>query len=889
MGRVISHFLSWIIVVLFAGLCGRAWAEAVTNAAKYAPDRKVVIEHLALDITPDFTKRTIAGSATFTFKPIGSALEELRLDAVDLNIAKVTCSEELAGHHVTEKEILITFAHALAHGKQATLTIEYSAQPTKGLYFRVPSNGYLANESHLWTQGESIDSRYWFPCYDAPNLKYTSEITCHVPEGMKVISNGREMSQTKDAKTGLVAVRWLQDKPHVSYLLSLVAGPFVVLEDHHGKIPLRFYALPGDAAEAPLTFAGTHEAMEFFEHDTGVPFPWAQYGQVVVRDFVAGGMENTTLATLMDWTLHRSDTESITSSENLVAHELAHQWFGDYVTCKDWSHVWLNEGFATYYALLFAGHQHGRDELLYGLFRDAQRITSQNPSQPRPIVFRYFNEPGEQFDYRAYGKGGWVVHMLRCQLGEELYHRCIQTYLQRRAFNTVVTEDLNTVIEEFSGRSFDRFFDQWVYHAGQPELDINYTWDRKTQLARISVRQIQAINEQVMLFEFPLTIRLVTKTGKIDHRVQVNQKDHEFFVPCAEEPVIVRIDPNLELLAKINFKPPTPMLYAQLVDAKDVVGRLIAAELLAANNDAATVAKLKDVLCADAYWGVRHRASASLLQIHTDESLEALCASTQQSDARVRNAVIGDIAHFYHPRAAEALNHCLSTEHNPAILATAIRGLAPYRQQRAMLLQYLGSDSYRSQIAGAAIEALRTQDDPASVSPLREALAANETIYASHVFGGGLEALGWLSRNEKSSRENVREFLARYLNHPRQNLQLAAMRALGALEDPQSIVLLETFTASAKSTPQKQTAEQAIAALRAVNKPADNLSDLRGQVLDLPKQIREARSGLDELKKQFEAVGSASTLSKQSTTAPATSPASQPSEPSTQPDHASKP
>ncbi len=826
-----------------------------TGDIKYAPDRKVDILHLALDVTPDFQKRTVRGEATLTFKPVAKPLDELRLDAVDLAVSAVTCTAKLAGYQATDKEIVVAFATPVPVGRETKLAIRYSAQPVEGLYFRTPSNGYPAGDTHVWSQGESTEHRHWFPCYDYPNAKFTSEVTCHVPEGMMVLSNGRQVSETKDAATGLVAVRWSQEKPHVNYLIMLAAGYFTKLEDKHRDVPLRFYTPPSDAKEAALTFADTKPAMEFFEKEIGVPFPWAQYGQVVVRDFHWGGMENTTLTTLTDRTLHQTDTETLTSSEGLVSHEMAHQWFGDYVTCKDWSQVWLNEGFATYYANLFAGERHGHDELLYGLYHDAQVVLSRSTNgPPRAIIFRRYGTPFEQFDYRAYPKGGWVLHMLRSQLGDDLYRRCIKTYLDRHAFGNVVTEDLNVVIEELSGRSYDRFFDQWVYHALQPELEVGYSWDEKTKLARVSVRQTQAVNDNVMLFQFPLTLRFKSKAGTVDHRVRVKDKAEDFYVPLRQAPEIVRVDPEFSLLAKINFNPPVAMLYAQLADATDMIGRLLAAEQLADKTDLTTIAKLKAALNADAYYGVRVKTSESLRKIHNDDALDALVASVKQPDARARNAVVGDIGGFFHPRALEALLRCLDTERNPVILATAIKGLAPYHQPavREALLRFLNSDSHHNRLGDAAIAAMRAQDNPAFIAPLRETLVKREAAFSSYSFGDALDALAFLARNEKS-RDGVREFLAGFLNHKREWFQTAALKALGTLEDPKAIALLQPFASASKETPQQEAAEKAIAALRAVNKPSDNLKDLRQEVLDVKKENQRLSKELADVKKKLDA------------------------------------
>lgn len=821
---------------------------------KYAPDRKVDILHVALDVTPDFAKRTVSGEALLTFKPIAKPLDELRLDAVNLTVSSVSGTTPLAAYRSTDQELVITFASPIPPGKESRIRIRYSAQPAQGLYFRSPSNGYPAEETQVWSQGESTESRHWFPCYDFPNEKFTTEVTCRVPAGMSVLSNGRQVAAPKDPVTGLFAVHWLQDKPHANYLITLVAGYFTRLEDTHRDLPLRFYTPSSDAAEAALTFATTKPALEFFEREIGVPFPWAQYGQVVVRDFHWGGMENTTLTTLTDRTLHRAETETIQSSEELVAHELAHQWFGDYVTCKDWSDVWLNEGFATYYANLYLGHRHGRDQFLYSLYGDAQDVLGKSGEPARPIHYRRYGTPFEQFDYRAYPKGCWVLHMLRSELGEDLFRRCIKAYLDRHPYGTVMTGDLSRVIEELSGQSWDRFFDQWIYHSLQPDLDITSDWNEKTKLAKVRIRQTQTVNDGVMLFQFPLTFRFKSPAGTVDHRVQIREKEEEFYVPLPRAPEIVRIDPEFTVLAKINFKPPISMLSAQLGDASDMIGRLLAAEQMADRKDSATVEKLASVLNSDPFYGVRIKASESLRKIHSDEALDALTRSLKQPDARVRDAVVAEIARFFHPRALAALRRCLETERNPAILATAIKGLAPYHDASTheILLGFLASSSYRNHLANAAIAAMRVRDDPAFLAPLREALEKREASFTSHGFGEALDALAFLARNERP-RDAVREFLAGYLNHNREAIQLAAIRALGSLEDPKSIALLQTFASAAKETPQQTAAGKALAALRAVNKPADNLKDLRQEVLDIKQENQRLSKEVEEMKKKLEA------------------------------------
>ena len=332
------------------------------NGRRYAPDRHVDIIHIKIDVTPDFTRHTVSGTTSLTFEPISRPLAELRLDGVDLTITKAWGDVPVADVAVARDHVTVRFAEPVAVGRRVTLHLDHEAEPRRGLYFRTPDMGYPAGDTHVWTQGESHEARHWFPCHDYPNERSTTEVVCRVPPEMTVLSNGRKVEEGIDAATGLKAVHWLQDKPHVSYLVCLVAGNLAGLEKRHRDVPLGFYTQPSTAAVAANSFEDTPAIMAFFEEDIGIPFPWEKYDQVTIQDFVAGGMENTSLTTLTDQTLHEKATETIRSSRSLDAHEMAHQWFGDLVTCVDWSQGWLNEGWATWSEHLWFRHDKGVDD-----------------------------------------------------------------------------------------------------------------------------------------------------------------------------------------------------------------------------------------------------------------------------------------------------------------------------------------------------------------------------------------------------------------------------------------------------------------------------------------------------------------------------------------------
>jgi len=837
----------------------RHWSQYTTTGdnsiQRYAPERTVDLLDLSLDVTPDFKNRRVSGTATLTFQTMLRPVETLRLDAYDLEISKVSSGPKIASWENTDRALLIHFEKPIPPMRKGKISITYEAEPVKGLYFRTPELGYKKSDMHIWTQGETIEARHWFPCFDAPNEFFTSSVTCRVPKDMTVLSNGRKTKDSIDPESGLKIVTWKQEKPHVNYLISLVAGHFRKITEKHGDLSMSFWTPPSEFAQAANSFRETKQCMEYFEKEIGVPYPWAKYDQVCVQDFNWGGMENTSLSTLNASTLFSLETENLRSSQGLVAHELAHQWFGDLVTCKDWSHIWLNEGFATYYTHLFAGHKDGRDHILYGLYRDMKSITGRS-NDIVPMVNRKYDRPSDMFrkyGYMSYSKGSWVLHMIRSRIGPELFRKAVKTYLNRHRHGSVVTENLRVALEETSGKNFDRLFDQYVYHAHHPELKISYSWDSKAKLAKLNIKQEQKVEGDIMLFELELPIRFKVGDRTINRTIPLGKASEDFYFALPANPQIIRIDPDLTILAKTDFSPPVAMLHAQLADPDDVVGRLLAVEALSKRKDKTSVDKLKEALAKDPFYGVRLAASKALRGLDTEHAFDALVSSMRQPDARVRRQVVSDLGSFYKPAALTALKKSLQGEKNPAIRGSAIRALTGFGDPGAagLIRKALGSTSYRHQLADAAVSALRTQDDPREINALLEALHKDAGKFTSRGYGQALRALAYLSRNEEN-KSTVRKFLTERCSHPTPRVKQAALEALGDLGDPKAIAVLEKFARGREGSSEKSNAEKAIEKLRAGRKPIDDFKNLRKEVGELKKAKDALEKKLNDLIKRYE-------------------------------------
>jgi aminopeptidase N len=852
--------------------CQRAAAAAAANSLavadphaahepgkrQYAPDRVADVLHIKLDVTPDFAQHTVSGTATIRFKPIAKPLKKLTLDGVNLDVSAVRPSHALQQKFSYDgKQLTIVFKQPIPVGEEATVEIDYSAEPKLGLFFRTPEMGYPESDTHVWTQGEPHEARHWFPCFDYPNERASTEIIFHVPVDMTVLSNGRQVGETVAADGKTKAVHWLQEKPHVSYLMAVVAGKLAKLEGQHRDVPLGFYTQPSKAKYAANAFRDTADIMEFFEAEIGVPFPWEKYDQATCGDFTWGGMENTTLTTLAQRTIASDATENIRTSYSLDAHEMAHQWFGDYVTCKDWSHLWLNEGFATYYSLLYEGHKFGRDTLLYGLYLDARDDVLSKENDRRPIVYRQYQHPDDQFDFRNYPKASWVLHMLRHKVGDDVYRQAIRTYLERHALGDVVTEDLREVFEELSGQPLDKFFDQWLYHGGFPELKVTYKWLPEEQLAHMTVEQTQQTGDAVLLFDLSSKLRFIVDGEAIDEPITIDGKKHDFYVRLPGEPTIALFDPEFTLLAKTTFDKPDKMLTAQLQYEPNVIARVQACEGLAERHTHAAVDALKQALQNDPFYGVRSAAATALRKIRTEEAVAALIASTEQEDARVRWRVVEELGKCYRDDAREKLLAVVAEEKNPAIVGAAVRGLGyfPGEASKKAIREALARQSWTNDETAAAFTAIRTLNDGSLAADLMETLKSRKGEIDVRDLSEGMLTLAKISPRGKRQKAAF-NFLAGMLNNPREAVRAAAVRALGELKDPAARELLEPLAADEGD---EAMSIAAIAALRSL----DGQTPLVPQeVGELRRELRELRESQDKLEKSIDEVKSKSAAGK---------------------------
>ena len=558
----------------------------------YGPDKEFKTEHIKLEFSFDMNKRIVYAKSETHIRAIKD-LDLLTFDAVNMKIQSVYIIEgkkRKVKYRYDGEKLNILPGKKMKLGMHCIVSINYRlVDPTIGVYF------IKRKDMQVWTHAEAEDARYWFPCYDSPNEKATTEMILNVPKDFVGLSNGRLMGIREIGNKRIF--HWKMSHPHSTYLVMFAVGKFSVVEDKWQDVPVLYYCEKGREEDIKRAFGKTPKMIDFFSKKTGIKYPYEKYAQVAVWDFVYGGMEHTTITTQTDTVLFdkRAENEGPYVSDSLAAHELAHQWFGDLVTCKNWSDAWLNESFATYFDALFVEYDLGYDEFNYEMYRNLLSYIDEDTLRyRRPIVTNMFKYPSDIFDRHLYQKGSLILHMLRCQLGDELWWKVLNHYLKKFSHRTAETTDFITCVEEISGKNMRKFFDQWIYKEGHPELKAIYSWNGKELSIRISQEQKND------LFSFPLEIEVTTRHGKQLFKEKIDGKQHLFKYKLKSKPVMIRIDPEWKILKKMDFHRSLDMLIHQLKNDGNPLGRIDAAiELgkrsLLYNKNKIRIAKSEDI------------------------------------------------------------------------------------------------------------------------------------------------------------------------------------------------------------------------------------------------------------------------------------------------------
>lgn len=650
--------------------------------------RSYHLQHVVLNLVLDEREKSVSGSSTLTLRPLIAGLEIVELDSAELKIRSVQQPDGAPlAFEETDSKLRIHLPSPAGLADSVTVVVAFEGKPRKGLYFVGPDQAYPDKPVQIWSQGEVEDSHFWFPVYDYPNDKATSEGYYTVNSDFTVVSNGRLVGVEDHPASHTKTYHWMQEVPHSTYLISVVVGKFEKYTEQAGNLPVEYYVPPGTGREKALrSFHETPDAIRFFASKIGIPYPYPKYSQVAVHDFVFGGMENISATTLTDHTLHDDGSEPQISSVDLVTHELAHQWFGDLLTCADWSHIWLNEGFATFWADLYREYRFGEQEYRYALYQEESRYLEEDRQRyRRPMVTAFYTDPLDLFDRSTYEKGALVLDMLRFVLGDDRFFAAITQYAKSHAAANVVTDDLRKAAEQSAGEDLGWFFDEWTTKAGYPELEVSEQWYEAGRTLHLVVEQRQTVDEQTPVFRMPVEVEFTTPSGRSERRIEFSSARDEFDFVLDGKPVMTRFDPDHRLLATVKFSKPVSELIYQLQNDPSVAGRIWATQQLApAGNSAEIAGALGRVLVADSFWGVKQAAATALGEMKTESAREALAAGLRDPDARVRQASVRALGSFRKDsKAAKLVRTAYDKDRNTFVAAEAALAIGKIQAKRA--------------------------------------------------------------------------------------------------------------------------------------------------------------------------------------------------------------
>ena len=760
----------------------------------YARSRDYDLQHSKIALRFDLDQKRVLGEVTHSLSILRGGSTKVFFDSVGLTIQSVTLNRAAIKFETSADKLIVPLPAAAKAGDKFEIVIRYEGKPAKGMYFILPDKDYPDRPRQIWTQGESEDTRYYLPTYDYPNDRLTTETILTVPASWITVSNGKLMNVSEAGK-GLKTWYWKESVPSSTYLITVVAGEFDEITDTWHGIPVTYYAPKGRGDRLPLNYGRTPAMMELFSKKFGVDYPWEKYAQVMVDDFVAGGMENSSATTNNSSSLvhPKLAPEYFTGEDDLISHELGHQWFGDLVTCKDWGDIWLNEGFATFLEAVWTEAHYGKDQADYERWNNAREWFESNSLWNKPIVRHDFDDSSE-FDGNAYNKAGWVLYMLREQIGEDAFYRGLKYYLDVNRGKSVVTADLAKAIEESAHVNVDQFFSQWLYGAGAPKFDLSYTYDGEKHQVMLTVKQIQRVEGRVGLFRVPVEVAITTGSGPKLYNFTVSKDKQTFPLSAESAPLMVLFDKGGHILKSAEFHKEKKEWLYQVKSATDLADRADAVVALGKmKNDDEVVAVLGDILRNDKAWGVRATAADTLGQLGAASASKLLLAALDSHDGPwVRNRVVSALGNFKDDTTVAAkLNSVANQDDSYRARAAALQALGRLKEPNAFatLGAAVASDSPDGFLRNAALRSLGSLGDDKAVPLLLQWSAAGKPIDSRTA------AINSLARLQKDNQDITKQ-IAAYLTEPHFRVRMAAIYALGGRGDASAIPALEALLKS---------------------------------------------------------------------------------------------
>ena len=734
-------------------------------------DRVVDIHHIKIDVTIDMIAESVYGHVTHTLSPFSSSMDFFELDASDMNIKRVRVSnKDVLFSHVGEK-LSITMNNSISWEDTVNVRIDYTSNPKKGVYFIKPDDYYPEKPHQAWTQGEDTDNHHWVPIYDYPNERSTFETILTVNKKYKAVSNGELLSKTEnDDET--YTWHWKENFPMVPYLISFVVGDYVKIEDKYNNIPVNYWVYESNQKEANRSFGLTADMMSFFGKETGVEYPYEKYDQIIVADFMFGGMENITLTHNTDRTMYDEFASPDVSSEGLVAHELAHQWFGNMITTRNWANAWLNEGFATYYSRKYYENKYGYNEGEYIRYSEMNSYYSSNKRWKRSTVQNHFVESMDLFDGHIYAKGSLILNMINDYLGQDSFSKGIQHYVKENQHKNVETSDLKKAFEEVTGKNLDWFFKQWVYESGFPEYEVSYSYNQRNRTVKFKVSQVQDL-ENNNLFRMPIDIQIDEKI----HTIIVEDQSLIFELPVQKRPRLIVFNAGMKVPCKVNFNKSLSEWIIQLEEAPHILDRIAAVNVLKHKKGRRKVElALLKIAKIDEFWGVRKEAIKGFANLKTKMHADDLMDLSRGQDNRVRREIWRALKNYKNNEKVSAfLQNIILTDTKYYSISDAFKSLIEVDTLAAgkKALSLLQINSHNDVIRKAAISYYGSIISDDNFNKLK-----NLSSYGGTTWDARPEAINQLSKYVKTRPDALKIFID-LLSDPSRSVRKNCIRVLG--------------------------------------------------------------------------------------------------------------
>ncbi len=568
------------------------------NKPDYKParDRKWDLIHTSLDLSFDWLKESVMGTATLKLTPLFYTQTDLQIDAVNFDIHQLKVNGQIVTTYTNaDNKIDITLPRPYKKEEELKVEINYTAYPTasrnfkgeaitsdRGLFFVDSQDTIPGVPRQIWSQGETSYNSRWFPTLDQPNERGTQEIILTVEDTMMTLSNGLLISSTA-LPGGMRRDQWKLDLPHAPYLTMIAIGQWDKVTEYWRGRPVEYYVDLGYGPSAKAIFANTPEMIEFFSQKLGYDFVWPKYAQMIVKNFVSGAMENTTAVTFNDYIqFKQEDMIEDGTNDYIIAHELFHHWFGDLVTCESWANTTLNEGFANYAEYLWIEHKRGRERADLSRLSELSGYFDQTENTAHPLIQYHYKAENDMFDAHSYNKGGLVLHMLRDLVGDEAFFASLQLYLRQNAYKAAEADDLRQAFEEITGTDLHWFFNQWYFDKGHPVVNSKHAYNANDHLLTIDMVQVQDTQGYRDLFILPIEIAIFHQDSSIEIRkVRMDMKTQSFQFEEMQEPLAVVIDPRDILLAVIHDEtPPSEYNIRLMSDALSINHRISALRMM---------------------------------------------------------------------------------------------------------------------------------------------------------------------------------------------------------------------------------------------------------------------------------------------------------------------